>query len=121
VAILVLSAPLAGRAVFKARRLLPLLVVTLLALFLRATAAGVPLRTGRRLAGICGAVGVLALGLRFGEVWTGPMLGTRLGSTCRSPRSPRRFARWVSVRGRSSPATSRWPETSGSTSRTAAS
>jgi 4-amino-4-deoxy-L-arabinose transferase-like glycosyltransferase len=75
VVILVLSAPLAGLAVFKARWLLPLLVVTPLALFLRATAAGVPPRKARRLAGICVAVGVLALGLRFGEVWAGPMLG----------------------------------------------
>jgi 4-amino-4-deoxy-L-arabinose transferase-like glycosyltransferase len=74
-ALLLLSAPLAGLATFKARWLLPLLVVTPLALFLRAAAAGVPPPRARALLGVCAVVGIAALGLRLGEVWAGPWLG----------------------------------------------
>ena len=75
VAILLLSAPLAGLAAFKARWLLPLLVVTPIALFVRAAAAGTSARAARTLVGVCAAVGILALGLRLGEVGAGPRLG----------------------------------------------
>lgn len=74
-AILLLGAPLAGLAAFKARWLLPLLVVAPLALFVRAAATGVPPRAARALVWVCAVAGMLALGLRLGEVWAGPRLG----------------------------------------------
>jgi 4-amino-4-deoxy-L-arabinose transferase-like glycosyltransferase len=74
-AILALSAPLAGLAAFKARWLLPLLVVAPIALFVRAAARGISARSRRALVGVCAAAGILALGVRLGEVWAGPWLG----------------------------------------------
>jgi hypothetical protein len=73
-AILALGVPLLGLPAFKARWLLPLLVVTPLALFLRVP-VGAPTRSVRRLAGVCGAAALLALALRLGEVQAGPILG----------------------------------------------
>ena len=75
VVIVVLSAPLAGLATFKARWLLPLLIVAPLALFVRVAAAGVPPWSARALVWVCAAAGVLALGLRLGDVGAGPWLG----------------------------------------------
>jgi lipopolysaccharide core galacturonosyltransferase RgtB len=75
VVILVLSAPLAGLAAFKARWLLPLLIVAPLALFVRIGAAGIRPRSARALVWVCATAGVLALGLRLGAVGAGPWLG----------------------------------------------
>jgi 4-amino-4-deoxy-L-arabinose transferase-like glycosyltransferase len=75
VVILVLSAPLIGLAVFKMRWLLPLLIVTPLALFVRVAAAPIHPRSARALVWVCAAAGVLALGLRLGEVGAGPRFG----------------------------------------------
>jgi hypothetical protein len=75
VVILVLSAPLVGLAGFKMRWLLPLLIVAPLALFVRVAAAGIRPRSARALVWVCAAAGVLALGLRLGEVGAGPRFG----------------------------------------------
>jgi membrane-associated phospholipid phosphatase len=75
IAVLMLSAPLAGFAGFKARWLLPLLIVAPLTLFVRVAAAGIQPRPARRLVWLCAAAGILALCLRLGDVWTGPRLG----------------------------------------------
>jgi hypothetical protein len=74
--ILVLSVPLAGLTMFKARWLLPLLIVVPLTLFLRLPPAGPRGGPGRLLTGVLVAAGMLALGARFVEVWAGPGLGS---------------------------------------------
>jgi hypothetical protein len=75
VATLVLSVPFVGVRVFKARWCLALLVVAPLAFFLRAPAAALGPDSVRRLTRALLAVGILTLGVRFADVWSGPSLG----------------------------------------------
>jgi 4-amino-4-deoxy-L-arabinose transferase-like glycosyltransferase len=78
VVILLLAIPLAGLAVFTSRWLLPLLIVVPLVLFLRLPPGGPRARSGRLLAGVIVAAGVLTLTGRFVAVWAGPALGSPL-------------------------------------------